>query len=135
MISFQAFKWSIDSLHLHNLKLQNFNLKLNLFSKGLYWWCWRVATTIFIWEYTKRKSCCYWKLRMEKYFQGEKNWPIWMHIAKIGFYIMIYRSSRPDVFCKKGVQRIFSKFTGKHLCQSLYFNNDAGLRLLATHKS
>ena len=33
------------------------------------------------------------------------------------------RSSRPKVFCKKCVLRIFTKFTGKHLCQSLFFNN------------
>ena len=39
-----------------------------------------------------------------------------------------YRSSRPDVFCKKGVPRNFTKFTGKHLCQSLFFNKVAGLR-------
>ena len=30
-----------------------------------------------------------------------------------------YRSSRPEVFCKKGVFRNFTKFTGKHHCQSL----------------
>ena len=30
------------------------------------------------------------------------------------------RSSRPAVFCKKGVIRNFAKFTGKHLCQSLF---------------
>ena len=39
------------------------------------------------------------------------------------------RSSRPEVFCKKGVLRNFLKFTGKHLCQSLFFNKVAGLRL------
>ena len=38
------------------------------------------------------------------------------------------RSSHPAVFCKKGVLRNFTKFTGKHLCQSLYFNKVAGLR-------
>ena len=37
------------------------------------------------------------------------------------------RSSCPDVFCKKGVLRNFTKFTGKHLCQSLFFNKVAGL--------
>ena len=37
------------------------------------------------------------------------------------------RSSRPDVFCKKGFLRNFAKFIGKHLCQSLYFNKVAGL--------
>ena len=38
------------------------------------------------------------------------------------------RSSRPDVFCKEGVLKIFTKFTGKHLCQSLFFNKFTGLR-------
>ena len=38
------------------------------------------------------------------------------------------RSSRPEVFCKKGVLRNIAKFTGRHLCQSLFFNKDAGLR-------
>ena len=37
------------------------------------------------------------------------------------------RSRRPEVFCKKGVLRNFAKFTGKHLCQSLFFNKVAGL--------
>ena len=40
------------------------------------------------------------------------------------------RSSRPEVFCKKGVLRTFLKFTGKHLHQSLFFNKVAGLFLL-----
>ena len=39
-----------------------------------------------------------------------------------------YRSSRLEVFCKKGVLRNISKFTGDHLCQSLVFNKVAGLR-------
>ena len=30
-----------------------------------------------------------------------------------------FRSSRPEVFCKKGVLENFAKFTEKHLCQSL----------------
>ena len=38
------------------------------------------------------------------------------------------RSSRPEVFCKKGVLRNFAKFTGNYLCQSLFFDKDAGLR-------
>ena len=38
------------------------------------------------------------------------------------------RSSRPEVFCKKGVLRNFAKFTGKHLCQILFVNEVAGLR-------
>ena len=35
------------------------------------------------------------------------------------------RSSRPEVFCKKGVLRNFTKFTGKHLCQSFFLNKVA----------
>ena len=42
--------------------------------------------------------------------------------------LQIYRSSRPVVFCKKGLLKNFAKFTGKHLCQSLFFNKVAGLR-------
>ena len=37
-----------------------------------------------------------------------------------------YRSSVLEVFCEKGVLRNFAKFTGKHLCQSLFFNKVAG---------
>ena len=38
------------------------------------------------------------------------------------------RSSRPEVFCKKGALRNFAKVTEKHLCRSLVFNKIAGLR-------
>ena len=37
------------------------------------------------------------------------------------------RSSRQEVFCKKGALKNFTRFTGKHLCQSLCFNKVAGL--------
>ena len=40
-----------------------------------------------------------------------------------------YRSSLPEMFCKKGIPKNFTKFTGKHLCRSLFFNKVAGLRL------
>ena len=36
------------------------------------------------------------------------------------------RSSRPEVFCEKAVLGNFAKFTGKHLCQNLFFNKVAG---------
>ena len=39
-----------------------------------------------------------------------------------------YRSSRPEVFCKKSLLKNFTKFTGKHQCQSLFFNKVACLR-------
>ena len=57
----------------------------------------------------------------------------WFKEWKVGFseiqiQLLNFRSSRPEVFCKKGVVRNFAKFTGKHLCQSLFFNKVAGLR-------
>ena len=44
-------------------------------------------------------------------------------LPNFGFVTNI-RSSRPEVVCKK----VFAKITGKHLCQSLFFNKVAGLR-------
>ena len=48
---------------------------------------------------------------------------IWV-IRRIGCF---NRSSRPEVFCKKGVLRNFAKFTGKHLSRKLFFKKVAGL--------
>ena len=39
---------------------------------------------------------------------------------------MDYQKQPPEVFCKKRFLRNFAKFTGKHLCQSLFFNKVAG---------
>ena len=57
---------------------------------------------------------------------------IWF-ISNSRFFIVfdvfcISRSTHPEVFCKKGVLRNFAKFTGKRLCQSLFYNKVAGLR-------
>ena len=42
--------------------------------------------------------------------------------------VVIQRSSRPGVFCAKSVLKNFANFTGKQLCQSLFFNEVADLR-------
>ena len=39
-----------------------------------------------------------------------------------------FRSSHQRCSVRKAVLRNFTKFTGKHLCQSLFFNKVAGLR-------
>ena len=39
------------------------------------------------------------------------------------------KATTTDVLQKKGVLRNSSKFTGKHLCQRLFFDKVAGLRL------
>ena len=38
------------------------------------------------------------------------------------------RSSRSQIFFKIGVLKNFAGFTGKHMCQSLFFNKVAGMR-------
>ena len=41
-------------------------------------------------------------------------------------WLSLFRSSLPEVFCKKGVLTNFTKFKGKDLCQSFFINNVAG---------
>ena len=56
-------------------------------------------------------------------------------IAKKGLvYIEVtgFQKQPPEVFFEKGVLRNFAKFTGKYLCQSLFFNYVAGLGLWTT---
>ena len=48
-----------------------------------------------------------------------------MFCSTILSIIQTCRRSRPEVLCIKGVLRNFAKFTGKHLCQSLFFNKIA----------
>ena len=38
-------------------------------------------------------------------------------------------TNSPEVFCKKVVLKNFIKFTGEHLCQSLFLNKVGGLKL------
>ena len=39
------------------------------------------------------------------------------------FMVMWKEERPPELFFKKGVLRNFAKFTGKHLCLSLFFNS------------
>ena len=58
-----------------------------------------------------------------------ESWNVYNYIQlHFRIAIMIFKSSGPDVFSKKGVLRSFIKFTGKHQCQSLFFNKVTGLR-------
>ena len=41
------------------------------------------------------------------------------------------RTSRPEVFYERGALKNFAKFTGKQLCQSLFFNKVTGRPALA----
>ena len=57
----------------------------------------------------------------------------WYSAKLLGYSIKITsdidkRKQPPEVFYKKGVLKNGTKFTGKHLCQSLFFNNIAELK-------
>ena len=50
---------------------------------------------------------------------------------RLNFYVVLHsatRSSRSEMFFKIGIPKNFAKFTGKHLCQSHFFDKVAGLR-------
>ena len=48
--------------------------------------------------------------------------------------MLIYRSSHQRRSMKKGVLRNFAKFTGKRLCQSLFFNKETLLKKRLWHR-
>ena len=60
-------------------------------------------------------------VRTEHYIQDPKQFVQVMTCYERTANVMKYRTSRPDVFCKKGVLRNFTKFTGKHLCHESLF--------------
>ena len=75
------------------------------------------------------------------------NFPWFLYFVPLIFSLIVFgtlflkfynfvkvKDSRPEVFCKKGVLWNFSKFTGKHLYQSLFFNRVAGLRAVTSLK-
>ena len=68
-----------------------------------------------------------WWLLLHTYAQAEfcqLKYPIRVSITSQTGQTQI-RSSRPEVFCKKGAFKNFSKFTGENLCLSLFFNKAA----------
>ena len=75
----------------------------NLKAQKLFYRNWKNIPSIFLW------NCEYW--------------------TKKSTYAMLIklRSSHQRCSMKKDVLRNFTKFTGKHLCQSLFFNKVAGL--------
>ena len=48
--------------------------------------------------------------------------------------IFSVKKQPPEVFCEKGALRNFTKFTGKHLCQNLFFNKVAGHKFHKIHR-
>ena len=52
---------------------------------------------------------------------------IWVRVRFLDDTVNEYRSRQQRCSVKKGVRRNFAKFMGKHLCQSLFYNEVAGL--------
>ena len=72
--------------------------------------------------------------KRDKYPISELAQPLYFP-AETYYSLLKSRSSCPEVFCKKGVLRNFAKFTGKQLCQSLFFNKVAGLSFFLQNTS
>ena len=75
-------------------------------------------------NFTIRKRLQYCKVFKNIYFEKH----LWAAASENQHLTDKFRSSRPEVFCRKGVLLNFAKFTVKHLCQSLLFNRVKGLR-------
>ena len=52
---------------------------------------------------------------------------VYLKLMNINIHLLKDRSSHQRCSIQKGALRNFTKFTGKHLCQSLFFNKVAGL--------
>ena len=83
--------------------------------------CFNIVDFVVIPSYIELPWCLTF-IFYQKYFYDK------MDLKLFYFHVTNYRSSRPEVFCRKGLLRNFATFTGKHLCQSLFFNKVAGLR-------
>ena len=73
-------------------------------------------------------------LLQQKYYVGINNLSDYLHMVNsIQKYTelmwsTVHRSTHQGYFLKKGVLGNFKKFTGKYMCQSLFFNKVGGLR-------
>ena len=71
---------------------------------------------------TRKKLLTQWKFFLTCLFFG------CLFIFCLSNYGIIHRSNHHRCSMKKDVLRNLAKFTGKHLCQSLFLNKAAGLR-------
>ena len=86
-----------------------------------------------IWSYLLKKSLMenffFYALYIQLHFIFSRTC---LYLYLLGYYI--FRSSHRRCSLKKGYLRNFAKFTGKHMCQSLFFDKIAGLRPAALLK-
>ena len=77
----------------------------------------------------KIRSTFYTGSTLRKLLSKPKDWVATENKNKTVYEIDCSEKQSPSVFCKKEVLKNFAKITGKHLSQSLFFNNVAGLGL------
>ena len=128
---------------IHCLRFSLFDIERRLFKNFENAHC---VKSVQIWSFCWSVLSC---IRTEyRKIRTSKN-SVFGHLSRSGYYIILFQlydhskciqiafplvfpqihgSSCPEVFCKKGVLRNFAKFTGTHLCQSLFFGKIAGLR-------
>ena len=100
--SFEVFKWCLNEI--------SFREKWNIFSAV---YCQSLITV-----YMKYPEKNFLAVILTEIFT------FWVHYPKI----KLHRTSHRKCSVKKGVIRNFTKFTGKYLCQRLFFNKIEGLR-------
>ena len=117
------FRSSHRSCSVETCSLKNFE---NFLGKYLFW---SLNLITFRQKFHLRKtpSICF----TSEYY-NKQQWRVQTRLdfdrVQSKYFFKTYRSSHPEVFCEKGVLRNFTKFIGKQLCQSLFFNKVAGLR-------
>ena len=92
----------------------------------------------------KITGCVKWQNPKRRYRQKIYNHKLFYNLPdnvfiqisryKFGILSIKFRSSNWRCSVKKGVPRNFTKFTGKHLCQSLFFDKVADLKPAALLK-
>ena len=69
-------------------------------------------------------KCCYFNKLIYQHAENARRWN-----QRLGYFLKLSkirsRNSRSEVFRKKDFLENLTKFTGKHLCQSLFLNEIA----------
>ena len=112
------------------------NIYLNLFGEAHFHWRSLKACNIakrtcssYIWTVIFPWSYCSLKLQILRLFT-QYNFRYYSRSSKTieCRFTLKRQNQQPEVFCKKFVFINFAKFTGKHLCQGLFFNKAPDLR-------